>query len=156
MTSYPPETPPPAVDVEIAGHLRSVLGRLGRSLRLTHADQNLSPSQRDVLGTVVRRGPVGLSELASIEGLNPTMLSRIAAKLEGAGLIVRAPDRNDGRAASLAPTDAGRKMHQQIRTERTDALIVAMTQLSEDQRLELIAALPALESLNEALRRAPR
>ena len=80
---------------------------LGRSLRLTHADQNLSPSQRDVLGTVVRRGPVGLSELASIEGLNPTMLSRIAAKLEGAGLIVRAPDRKDGRAASLAATDAG-------------------------------------------------
>lgn len=156
MTVSQDETQPPAVDVETAGHLRSVLGRLGRSLRLTHADPNLSPSQRDVLGTVVRRGPVGLSELASIEGLNPTMLSRIAAKLEGAGLIVRAPHRDDGRAASLAATDAGRKMHQQIRTERTDALIGAMNDLSEDQRHALIAALPALESLTEALKRTPR
>jgi DNA-binding MarR family transcriptional regulator len=99
---------------------------------------------------------MGLSELSFIEGLNPTMLSRIAGKLEAAGLIIRAQDPRDGRAAQLSATESGRMVHDRIRTERTDALLVALAQLSSAERVALTAALPALESLTQSLRRAPR
>ncbi|MGH2864444.1 MAG: hypothetical protein ACRDJX_04250, partial [Solirubrobacteraceae bacterium] len=52
--------------------LRAVIGRLSRRLRPTLAGSGLSPSQISVLFTVVRLGPIGLSELAAIESLNPT------------------------------------------------------------------------------------
>jgi DNA-binding HxlR family transcriptional regulator len=55
-------------------------------------DSSLSPSQREVLSTIVRRGPLRLSELAAEEGLNPTMLSRIVTNLEAAKLVARRPD----------------------------------------------------------------
>jgi DNA-binding MarR family transcriptional regulator len=140
-------------DADVVGRMRTVIGRLGRRLRWSHADKDLSPSQYDVLGTIVRRGPMRLSDLVAIEGLNPTMLSRVAGKLERAGLVVRTPDSHDGRVAHLAATGAGQKLHDEIRTERTDALLRAFSQLTEDQRRALTAALPVLEFMAEALKR---
>ena len=71
----------PEFDPEVVYHLRSAIGRLGRYLRLTHADGRLTPSQREVLGLLVRRGPRRLSLLAAEEGLNLTMASRIVSTL---------------------------------------------------------------------------
>lgn len=151
-------TSPPSEEVtsntEVAVQLRSVVGRLARYLRLAHEDRSLSPSQLDVLGTVVRRGPLGLSELAGLERLNPSMLSRIAGHLEANGLVERIADERDGRAASLSATDKGRMVHRQIRIARTHALLVAMERLSDAERSRLTEALPALESLIEAMREA--
>jgi DNA-binding MarR family transcriptional regulator len=76
---------------EATARLRAVIGRLSRRLRPTVAGSGLTPSQISVLFTVVRLGPIGLSELAEVESLNPTMLSRITAQLCDAGLIVRSP-----------------------------------------------------------------
>ncbi len=155
-TTPSPKPSSPHAESELPARIRSAIGRLARAIRLTHSDDTFSPSQIDVLGTIVRRGPIGLSEVSFIEGLNPTMLSRIAGKLEAAGLIIRAQDPRDGRAAQLSATESGRMVHDRIRTERTDALLAALAQLSPAQRVALTAALPALESLTQALRRAPR
>jgi len=51
------------------------------------AGSGLTPSQTSVLFTIVRFGPLRLSDLAEIESLNPTMLSRITAQLCEDGLI---------------------------------------------------------------------
>jgi DNA-binding MarR family transcriptional regulator len=115
----------------------------------------LSPSQHEVLGTIVRRGPLRVSEVAALEGLNPTMLSRIAAKLEGADLVARTQDPDDGRIAHLSPTPAGRALYEQIRTQRTDALLVAFQKLTKDEQHALVTALPVLETLAQALKRRP-
>ena len=80
---------------EESARLRAVIGRLSRRLRPTVAGSQLTPSQTSVLFSVVRFGPIRLSELARIEGINPTMLSRIAAILADAGLISRAADPAD-------------------------------------------------------------
>lgn len=133
--------------MDAAERLRAVVGRLGRSLRLTHVDGNLSPSQREVLSTIVRSGPIRLSDVASDEGLNPTMVSRIVAHLEAAKLVTRLLDGVDARVVHLEPTDAGRALSQEIRNERTDALLYAIGQLSKEQQVELIRVLPLLESL---------
>jgi DNA-binding MarR family transcriptional regulator len=135
--------------------LRAVVGRLTRRLRPTVAGSALTPSQISVLFTVVRLGPIGLSELAGVESLNPTMLSRIAAQLTDAGLIVRSVDPGDRRSARVAATAAGRRMRERIHRERNRALSEHVARLDEDQREALWQALPALEGLVELLP-APR
>ena len=139
-------------NVDGAERLRRVVARLGRALRLTHVDASLSPSQREVLNTIVRRGPLRLSELVAEEGLNPTMLSRIVGHLEAAKLVTRTPDENDARVAHLAVTAAGKSLHDEIKRERTEALMVALDQLTKDERVAVLVALPALERLDEKLR----
>ena len=93
-----------------------------------------------------------LSELAASEGLNPTMVSRIVSHLEAADLVTRSSDATDARIVHLATTEKGRALRQEIRNERTDALLFALEQLPKEQRSELITALPALESLVATLR----
>lgn len=136
---------------EAAVRLRTAIGRLGRSLRLTRTGSELSPSQHEVLGTIVRRGPLRLSELAAIEGINPTMLSRIVGKLEAAGYVAKAPDPVDGRVVHLRSTEEGGALFGRIRRERTDALLVALDRLPAGDRSTLTEALPVLEELAQIL-----
>jgi DNA-binding MarR family transcriptional regulator len=139
-------------NVDAADRLRTAVARLNRSLRLTHVDGNLTPGQREVLFTITRQGPMRLSDLAANEGLNPTTLSRIVSRLEAAKLVTRSSDSADARVVHVESTDAGRVLVQEMRNERTDALLFALERLSKEERQELIVALPALESLVETLR----
>jgi DNA-binding MarR family transcriptional regulator len=141
-------------EIEAAERLRRAVGRLGRELRLSQVNRSLSPSQREVLSTIARRGPspVRLSEVAAEEGINPTMLSRIVSKLEAAKLVTRSTDGVDARVVRLAVTEAGGALWEEMRNERTDALLFALNQLSVDQRRVVLDALPVIESLEETLR----
>src|ERR1700733_3933017 len=136
---------------EPSARLRAVIGRLSRRLRPTVAGSGLTPSQISVLFTTVRLGPIGLSELAAIEGLNPTMLSRITAQLCDLGRIRREADSSDRRQAFVAVTAAGRPIRERIHRERTRALSAHVEQLDEHQRQVLWEALPVLEELAEKL-----
>lgn len=139
-------------DPEVVYHLRSAIGRLGRYLRLTHADGRLTPSQREVLGLLVRRGPRRLSLLAAEEGLNLTMASRIVSHLERVGLVTRTPDPDDARVVHVDATEAGRAVVAQIRLERNRALAEAIGSLSVRDRTVLRDAVPVLERLVDALK----
>ena len=109
-----------------------------------------------MLFTIVRDGPLGLSELAELEDLNPTMLSRVVAHLAEAGLARRLPDPSDGRAALVEATPAGRRLRDLIHAERDDALGLRLERLTAGERAQLLAALPLLERLAEELRDRPR
>ncbi len=93
-----------------------------------------------------------LSELAEIEGINPTMLSRVTADLVEAGLLRRVSDAGDRRAAWVNATAAGRRLGQRIRRERTDAVKMALEGLSAGDRAAIERSLPALELLVEELK----
>ncbi len=152
---------PAAVDhdqqqLEDIERLRAVIGKLGRRLRRTRAGAALTPSQISVLFTIVRRGPIGLAELAGTEALNPTMLSRIVAQLTDAGLIRRTADPQDRRAALVEATRAGVRMRQRINQERARALEVHLAGLSEEQQERIWGALPALEEIAELMMRDRR
>ena len=136
---------------ERSDRLRAVIGRLSRRLRGTSAGAGLTPSQTSILFTVVRKGPIGLSELAELESINPTMLSRITAHLAEKGLLLRTADPADRRAASVAATAAGRRLRERIHRERTEALASHLQQLDRDERELLWRALPVLEELAERL-----
>lgn len=148
----PSSKAPSRAQVDTAERLRAAVGRLGRSLRLTHVDGNLSPSQREVLSTIVRRGPIRLSDVALNEGLNPTMVSRIVSNLEAAKLVTRLSDGADGRVVHLTATEAGRALWQEIRNERTDAVLYAIGRLSKEQQAELVRAVPVIEALVEVMK----
>ena len=145
---------PPILDEETAVRLRVAIARLSRRLRPTAAGAGagLTPTRISVLLTIVRSRQIRLSELADIEGLNPTMLSRVIADFVGEGLVARTSDDGDRRAAWVTPTAAGRKLAERIRRERTAALNTALEGLSDDDRELLERALPALEGLAEQLR----
>ena len=142
------------LDLDTTARLRAVIGRLSRRLRPTPTARaaGLTPTRTSVLLTVMREGPIRVSDLAEAEGINPTQLSRAIAHLVDAGLVERAADEGDRRAAWLKPTPAGRKLTERIRRERTDALNVALAGLAPDEREQIVTALTALEHLADHLR----
>jgi len=140
-----------SIDSDTAERLRVAIGRINRRLRTTPAASGLTPSQISILFTVARRGPVGLSELAEMEAINPTMLSRIVADLCQEGLLRREQHPADRRAASVTATARGKRLRERVHRERARALGVRLAALDPQRRAELLAAVPALEELAELL-----
>lgn len=143
------------MDDDGAIRLRRVIGKLARQLNSSSTGEGLTPSQASVLGLIVARGPVSLAELASLEGLNPTMLSRVIGRLQGMDLISRTPDPSDLRSASVATTPAGQRVDQQIKARRAASVAKNLKLLTADQVRALTEALPALEALAAAMREPP-
>ena len=133
-------------DAELAARLRLALARLTRRLR-QHTPQSLSSSQVSTLASVEELEPVRLSDLAAVEGVSLPTQSRVVAALETHRLLVRKPDPDDGRAAQLHITTEGRERLEQLRTERSAFLVERLTTLTSPQRVALVGALDALETL---------
>jgi DNA-binding MarR family transcriptional regulator len=140
------------IDTDEVTRLRAAIFRLGRWLRPTEAAAELTPTQISVLMTVVSRETVRLGDLAAIEGLNPTMLSRVLGVLVERGLVKRVADPDDRRAALVASTAAGRRVRERMRKERSAKLEPVLAALSNAERQSIVAALPALEQLGDLLR----
>jgi len=140
------------MDEDSAIRLRRVIGQLARQLNASSTGAGLTPSQASVLGLIVARGPLSLVELGKLEGLNPTMLSRVISRLAAMGLIDRIPDPEDLRSASVVSVAAGRRVDQQIKARRAAAVSECMQLLGADDVATLTTALPALERLADAMR----
>jgi len=140
------------VEAEAVTRLRRVIARLARLLNAAPVSEDLTPTQASVLGLVAHRGPIGMTELAELEGLNPTMLSRVVAKLVETGLVRKLPNPADQRAVHLEATDDGHDVHRRIIAARTATVAQILEGLSPDVTDALLDALPALEALAEGLR----
>lgn len=140
------------MDDDGAIRLRRVISKLARELNASSTGAGLTPSQASVLGLIVARGPLSLGELGQLEGLNPTMLSRVISRLHALGLIERIPDPADLRSASVLSTPAGRRADTEVKSRRAAAVSRCLGLLPPDQ-VELISgALPALEELADTMR----
>jgi DNA-binding MarR family transcriptional regulator len=144
------------MDDEGVTRLRSVIARLARQLNSSATGEGLTPSQASVLALVVARGPVSLGELATLEGLNPTMLSRVVGKLQSMELIRRIPDPADLRSASVESTPAGQQTDQRVKAQRAAVVSRCLALLDKDEENAITAALPALEALAKELQRSAR
>jgi DNA-binding MarR family transcriptional regulator len=142
------------MDTELVARLRAVIGKLARVLNDTSTGEDLTPTQYSVLALVRSRGPIGLTELADLEGLNPTMLSRVVKVLDERGLVRRMADPGDARAARLAATADGEQVHDRVRASRTKVLTETLGELPPETVDALLAAVPSLEALGEALKPA--
>lgn len=142
------------VDVDAVARLRGVIARLSRQLNASATHEGLTPSQASALGLITWRGPLSLAELAELEGLNPTMVSRIVGRLDELELIRRTQNPHDLRAALVEITPPGRAINERIRAERGNVVSGCLDRLPAAQRAAIVAALPGLENLAEELRAA--
>jgi DNA-binding MarR family transcriptional regulator len=143
------------MDVDVTARLRGVINKLSRQFNASATGEGLTPSQASALGLIAWRGPLSLAELADIEGLNPTMVSRIVGRLDEAGLARRVQNPQDLRSGLVEITEAGTAMHERIKTERGKVVAECLGRLPEADRGAIVAALPALEALAGALRSVP-
>lgn len=127
--------------------LRWAVLRLARFLRTHAVEEGLSPAQSSALATLVREGPQRAGDLAAAEALNPTMVSRLLAHLEEAGLARRGPDPADGRATRVEATPAGRRTVRRQRARHRALLAGRLERLDAGETAALRRALPALEAL---------
>jgi DNA-binding MarR family transcriptional regulator len=131
---------------ELAARLRLTTTRLHRRLR-HEADAGLSPSQLSALAVIERDGPMTLGALAEIERVAPPSITRVVAKLEGAGLVERRPDPADRRSAHVVATRAGLALVARSRQRKTAWLTGRIEGLAPAPRARLAAALEVLDAL---------
>jgi len=134
-----------------AAELRAALGVLFRRLRQTRVEGDLTLPESSALSRLDHHGPTTAAQLARLEQVSPQSIGVTLQSLEARGLIERAPDPHDGRRVILSATEAGDATLRSKRTARTEQLSRALAALSEHERAQLMAALPALRRLSEAL-----
>lgn len=143
------------MDTNDVARLRTVINKLSRQFNASATDEGLTPAQASALGLIVTEGPLTLTELTEIEGLNPTMVSRVVGKLDDAGLVRRVPKPADLRSVTVEVTVAGRETQQRIKAARGEVVTEYLDRLSTVDRDAILGVLPALEALAREFRAKP-
>jgi DNA-binding MarR family transcriptional regulator len=131
---------------DLASHLRLTIARTARRLR-QEAGTDLSPSMTAALATIERHGPMTPSEVASRERIQRPTATRVLARLEEMGLIVRTPDPQDRRSSLIAITPQASEMLAEQRTRKTAFLAERLDRLTPDDRAALGRAADILERM---------
>jgi DNA-binding MarR family transcriptional regulator len=129
----------------LAARLRLSMVRLSRQLRRMDPSE-LTIAQFSALATVVRSGPLGVGHLAEIEGLPSPAATRLADKLEVAGLIARRMNPADRRGVQLMATPAGTELLTRRAQVGNAWLAGHLSALNKADRLALERAVAVLES----------
>ena len=131
---------------ELASRLRFALVPLVRKLR-QHNGPDLTAGQASALGSIAKRGPLTVGELAEVERVTSPMITKIAKNLEIAGLVTRTPDATDRRVTRLSLTAEGRTRLERNRSRKNAWLATRIDGLDGDEIAVLEAAIPLLERL---------
>ena len=134
-------------DAALASSLRLSVMRLSRRLRLERSGDDRTLNQLAVLGTLDRRGPLSIGELAAAEKVKPPSMTRTVACLEEAGLVIRRPHDTDGRQVVVELTDTACDVLADDRRRR-DAWLAQRLGTLDAGELELLHRVaPLLERL---------
>jgi DNA-binding MarR family transcriptional regulator len=137
---------PPADD--LAGRLRIAVARTARRLR-QEADGGLSPTLIAALATVERHGPLTPSKLAEIERVQRPTATRLVAKLEQGGLVLKDADPLDGRVSYLRLSPEGARLLKKLRKRKNAYLAKRLRGLDDDELATLERATQILERILE-------
>ncbi len=129
----------------LAGRLRLLMVRLSRQLRRRDPSE-LTIAQLSALATVVLSGPLGVGQLAEIEGLPSPAATRLADKLELAGLVARRMNPADRRGVQLFATPEGTELLERRARIGNAWLAGHVSALCRTDRLALERAVTLLES----------
>ncbi len=135
-------------DADLVARLRLGVMRLARRLR-QQADGEVTPSLLSALATVERLGPLSLGELAGVERVQPPTVTKLVARLEEMGFVVREADPQDRRVWRVRLAEGGRQYIARSRTRKDAYLAERLQRFSGEERALLAAALPLLERLAE-------
>ncbi|MFD7339164.1 MarR family winged helix-turn-helix transcriptional regulator [Streptomyces violascens] len=89
--------------------------RAGLYGRLTSGVEGVDATTYPVLSGLARVGPATATKLAEAIGMDRTVTTRYATRLQEAGLIARRPDPTDARATRLALTVEGERAVRALR-----------------------------------------
>ncbi|MFC3069432.1 MarR family winged helix-turn-helix transcriptional regulator [Phenylobacterium soli] len=131
----------------LADALRPALLRVSRRLRQEANRVGLSAQDALLLGAILKRPGIGVSELADLEQTSKPTMSAHVKRLEAAGWVERRGDAQDARRAGLVVTPAGAKQIEAIRRLRNDWLAARLTRLGPAERERLAAAAEPLLQL---------
>lgn len=134
----------------------AVLGELHRLLRRrtgARVRRDPLPEAQVELLLLVRDTP-GISgkEVARRLGTAPNTVSTLVSDLTDAGLLARDRDPADRRVVRLHATDAARSRMADYETHRAALLAEALAELPPPARAAILAAVPHLDALRDALR----
>lgn len=101
--------PPSAPDTPAARLVRELFGVIAvqRTIGRCAAPAALGLQGLSILGTLRREGPLRAAELAELQHVDPSVISRQVGALANSGYVERTTDPHDGRAQLLALTDEG-------------------------------------------------
>jgi DNA-binding MarR family transcriptional regulator len=133
---------------DLAARLFVSIGRLTRSVRRQET-ATISHGEISALITLVRSGPLRLSELAAKEGVTAPSMSRIVTDLTEKGYVRRERVAHDRRASLVIITDAGASVAGEAWLTVAEELRRRVSLLGEAEREAMRNALPALEALTE-------
>ena len=131
----------------LASSLRNSVMRLSRRLRIERASTDLSLNQLAVLGTLNRRGPLSVGELAAAERVQPPSMTRTVNCLFDLGLVRREPHPSDRRQVVIHLTDEARTVLAEDRARRDAWLARRLVELTPEERRCLRKVAPLLERL---------
>jgi DNA-binding MarR family transcriptional regulator len=107
------------------------------------------------LTIVGSEGPTRLTALATAEGISQPSMSQLIQRLERQGLVVRVSDPDDGRAALIDITDAGRALIAERQRDLRDRLAGLLTALpAEDEAALTLAMHVAQPIIGQMIRNA--
>jgi DNA-binding MarR family transcriptional regulator len=130
----------------LAGRLRVSMIHLSRQLRRRDPSE-LTIAKLSALGTVVQSGPLSVGQLAEIEGLPSPAATRLADKLEEAGLVERRANPEDRRGIHLVATIRGIALLERHAETGTAWLADRLAALNESDHRALERAVTVLEAL---------
>jgi DNA-binding MarR family transcriptional regulator len=114
--------------------LLSLMMALGRQLRQRQPGDEIDYSAFPILKLLSHQGPMRLSALASVLGLDASTVSRHARQLEDRGLLERTGDPDDGRASRVAISERGTDCLRTVFANRRTLLAQALGDWSDDER----------------------
>ncbi|WP_217162042.1 MarR family winged helix-turn-helix transcriptional regulator [Streptomyces sp. AC512_CC834] len=137
-----------ADDGAVLARLRTVTMWLSRQMREPSAAETpITPSRFSTLWTVDRFGPLRMTDLARLEKISKSSVTRIVTNLSADGLVEVVPDAHDGRSTLVGMTPEGRDVLAAT-WERTDAFFLSrVSGFSDAEKVMLEAAVMLLERL---------
>jgi DNA-binding MarR family transcriptional regulator len=132
---------------ELATMLRPLLLRVTRNMRSQRVDSSITLGELSALHTVSKDGPLTTKVLAAREGVRSPSITKVIAKLEELGLLVRQAHATDKRQWLLAATEAGNALVEAENRSRAAWLSQRLSSLTPDERMLLLLAVPILTKL---------
>ena len=134
--------------VDVANRLRPVLLKLNRELRREIHSLGVTGGQVGLLVTIRHNPGIGVRELASLERMSTPGMSKLVARLEGAGLVKRTPG-EDRRRVGLSLTPEAEGVLRSVKNRRTAWLAKRLKELDPERIQAIDEAIEALAELLE-------
>lgn len=133
--------------LQLSRELRPMLPRLYHLSRRRIPGWDLTTSQSSAMSTLVDRGPLRMSELAALEGVQLPSATSVVNGLVKLGLVERRADPADRRAVVIDLTPKGRRQVDELVDRRNHSFALLLDRLDEHDRRLLEDAVPAVARL---------